>query len=484
MTALNNDVKSVVATEINPIIVEAVMNRYREFAGDIYRDERVKVEVSEGRSFVRRSNERYDVIQLSLTDNVAASSTGIYALSENYLYTKEAFQDYYEHLNNDGILSITRWLLPPPREGVRLVSLSISALENLGVNPQHHIAVVRSWGTITLLLKRGGFNPGDIERLKETCMVMKFDIVYVPGVDPSEVNLYNRFPEPLYYQMINSLLSSGERERIYDNYLFDISPVTDERPFFFHFFKWDKIIPIYESLGRKWQPFIEGGYLVPVVFVLALALTLIFIYLPIYRSKDAKETLGKRIILIYFLCLGFGFMFIEVALIQRFILFLGHPVYAVSSVLFTLLTFSGIGSLFSERLGNGEEGSLLPVISVISVLVVLYLFFLPHVFHVFLGQELIVRSIISSISIIPLSFFMGVPFPLGIRLTERLNPGLIPWAWAVNGCSSVLGSILPMMIALSLGFSIVLVLATVVYLIGLGAIMVYSRKVFTFPRMN
>lgn len=479
LTALFNNASSIVAVEINPILVDAVKHRFGEFSGGIYEHEKVRVRVSESRSFVRGSDEKYDVIQLSLTDNVAASSAGVYALSENYVYTVEAFEDYYEHLSDGGVLCVTRWLLPPPREGVRLVSLGVSALENRGIeSPQDHIAVIRSWGTITLLLKKGGFDSGDVDRIREFCRERRFDIVYAPGIAPYEVNVYNRFPEPYYYELIKGLLFSEDRARFYRGYLFDVAPVTDERPFFFHFFRWDKILPLYESMGEKWQPFVEGGYLVPVVFAQALILSVLFVYLPVRRFKGMRDSVKRRRILAYFLCLGLGYMFIEVTLIQRFILVLGHPVYAVSTVLFTLLTFSGMGSLFSGRLRVKTGWKLVVVVSFLIALIIIYLAILPSLFRVYLGDELFFRGLISSISIAPLCFLMGMPFPLGIRLTESLNPDLIPWAWSINGCASVLGSILPVIIALSLGFSVVLALSGIVYLAGLGMIWSYRERTF------
>jgi hypothetical protein len=191
-----------------------------------------------------------------------------------------------------------------------------------------------------------------------------------------------------------------------------------------------------------------------------------------------KRTIfGKWRILTYFLCLGIGYMFVEIALIQKFILFLGHPVYAVSTVLFTLLVSSGIGSLFTGRF-EIKPRILIPVIVGLSALVIAYLIFLPYFFHIFLGQDLLARRLISSLCIAPLGFAMGMPFPIGIRLADSLSPDLIPWAFAANGCSSVLSSISAVMIALSFGFSSVLVLASLVYLAGLGMILSLESRHF------
>ncbi len=471
LTALYHNAEETVAVEINPLVVEAIKDRFGVFSGHVYSEERVTVEVSEGRSFVKRSDEGYDLIQLSMAGNVAASSTGVYALSEDYLYTVEAIGEYYEHLSSGGLLCLTRWLLPPPREELRIVSLAVSALEGQGIdNPDERIAVVRGWGTITLLVKKGDVTPGEVDGIRRFCSERRFDIVYLPGVSPSEVNRYNRFPEPYYYEMIKNILSSRDRGTLYENYLFDITPVTDERPFFFHFYRWDKIIPIYESMGKKWQPFVEGGYLVPVVFIQVLILSLVFIIAPLRRFRRLGTAPGKWRLLSYFLFLGLGYMFIEIVLIQKFILFLGHPVYAVSTVLFSLLTFSGLGSLFTGRVKDWTGRSLTLTHTLVSAVTLLYIVLLPFLFHEFLGQDVTNRLLISVAAMMPLAFLMGMPFPLGIALTNRRDPELIPWAWAVNGCASVLGSILPVMIALSVGFSTVLLLGGMIYLAALGAL--------------
>lgn len=461
LTALYYNVTNITAVESNQIVA-GLMKRYGDFSGNIY--DKAEVEISDSRSFIRRSGERYDIILITLTGSTPAS-TGIYALTENYVYTVEAFQDYLERLSENGMLSITRYLLPPPRESIRIVS-PVEALEKKGIEkPEKHIAVIRSWGTITILVKKSEFTSYDIAKIKEFSREKRFDLVYLPGITAEETNIFNKFPEPYYYQEINMLFS--DKNKFYSDYIFDVSPVTDERPFFFHFFRLDKIVQTYDSMGRKWQPFVEGGYLVPIIFFQALVLSLVFILLPLRRL--GKYPLKKGI-MGYFLCLGFGFMFVEITLIQRFILFLGHPVYSVSAVLFSLLLFAGLGSFFSERIKNPTK-----VIISLSLLIILYLIVLQGIFNTFLGEGIITRYIISLLIIAPLGFLMGMPFPIGIRIAKKVSPDLIPWAWAVNGCASVLGSILVIIIALSYGFSSLLVLAGVVYLTGMAFMYSSSR---------
>lgn len=473
LTAIYYNFSHIDAVEINPIVVDILKNRYDEFTGELYNDERVNVYVEEGRSYVRRSKESYDLIEIPLTDSFGASSTGVYSLSENYIFTTEAFEDYYTHLSEDGLLSITRWLLPPPREDIRLLSLAISALNNQGVSePENHIAIIRSWGTFTFLMSKSEFNKEEIREIKEFCKKRRFDIVYYPGVEISEVNIYNKFSEPIYYEAVRRILSEGSS--FYEEYLFDVSPVNDDKPYFFHFFRWKKIVPLYKSMGEKWQPFIEGGYLIPVVFFQALILSIFFILLPLYKLKRTenksnklnttkKSNFKKWRILAYFISLGLGYMLIEIALIQRFILFLGHPIYAFSVVVFSLLLFSGIGSYFSDRI---EMRYLVPVIFSISIVVFLYTLFLSDFFYHLLGKRILVRFL-SSISVLMIpGVLMGIPFPRGISLLKEIEQPLIPWAWSANACASVLGSVLSIMLAMSFGFSTVLFFAGTIYIVA------------------
>ena len=418
--------------------------------------------MAEGRSFIRSARDEYDVIELSMTDGASASSTGVYALSENYLYTVESFKEFIGRLSDKGFLSVSRWLLPPPREDVRIVSLAVSALEDLGVtDPAGHIAVIRSWGTVTLLVGRSPLKAEDVAAIRGFCREMGFDIVYVPGVEPSEVNIYNRFPEPIYYRLVYGMLHAEDRGEVYGGYLYEIGPATDERPFFFHFFKWDRLLETYESLGGKWQPLIEGGYLVPVTLIQALALSILFILLPL-RRLGRTEVAGRWSLLTYFFCLGLGYMFIEIATIQRFILFLGHPAYSVSAVLFSLLLTSGLGSYLSGRIQPGRRVHML-VLLIAGLLIPLYGFVSP-ILRSLLGLPIMIRLLATPVIIAPLGLLLGIPFPIGVRLLEGLKRDLIPWAWAVNGCASVLGSILPTIIALSFGFSVVFLVAGVTYL--------------------
>jgi hypothetical protein len=458
MTALHHNASSVTVVERNSLVIDAVKIHFSDFAGNIYNDKRVTVINSEPRGFVESNPEKYDVIQLSLQDNLLASSTGLYGMSESYLYTTEAFETYMERLSDGGVLSVTRWLLYPPRQEVRLVSLAVDALKRRGVeNPGEHIVIIRTWTTLTLLVKKTPLTDVELQYVREFSEKMSFDLVYIPGIQQSEVNVHSRFSEPYYYNTVNDILSEN-REGFYRNYLFDVSPSYDDKPFFFNFFRWDKIGELYESLGRKWEPFFEGGFLAVLILVQALLLSGVFIAAPLLFARKLR----LHRILWYFLLIGIAYMFIEIAMIQKFILFLGEPVYAISVILFSVLVSSGLGAYYSRRLGKHSD--LMPVMLGISAIILLYLALLPVAFDFFIGSGLPVKYAASFVLLFPLGFLMGMPFPTGIKLANKLDKKLVPWAWCVNGCASVTASVAAVIIALSSGFSLVFVLAGIAYM--------------------
>jgi len=483
LTALHHQSSSVVAVVSNPLVIEAVESFGKK--GRLLDDPRVEVATEGVRSYLRRSEEQFDVVQLSLTDSFRVVAAGAYSLSENYRYTVDAFREYYRHLAPGGILSITRWIQVPPSEGVRLMSLATATLESLDVtHPEQHMAAIRSFQTITLLVKESPFSPQDIATVKDFCDRLGFDVVYFPGIDPADLNRYNVLPHEVYHEAFSRILSPSEREAFLADYAYNISPPTDERPFFFHFFKWSQAPYIWHSLGKTWQPFGGAGYLIVAALLLGAVLaSAIFILLPLYfRSREKRgrsQTLVPGVrwqLFIYFSALGLGFLFIEIPLMQKFILFLDEPTYAFAIVLFTIFVCSGLGSLLSTRLAK----RLPQIILCLSLLAFLYPLLLSYLFEALLGQSLLLRLLAALGALAPLSFLMGIPFPSGIRIMGTLSPNLVPWAWGINGCVSVVSSILSLMLALSVGFSWVLVAAGSAYLAGMAIACSWMRK--TRPR--
>ncbi len=478
LTALYFKSQLITGVEINPLIHKIMKNEFRDFSGEIYEKGNVKIETGEGRGYLKKAGNKFDIILIPVLSGIPASSSGFLGLAEGYQFTEEAVITYIQHLNNDGMLSITRYLLPPPREELRLISVIHSALKRAKINnPEKHIAVIRTWGTITIIVKKSEITDADISKIKDFCKERLFDIVFYSGVKKDEVNIYNKFKEPIYYNLISQIMDDEKRTLLYKDYAFDITPVTDDRPFFFHFFKWDKIKEVYKSVGEKWQIFVEGGYLLPIIFIQALAASAIFIILPLFIKQGRmlftqnKETIKY---LCYFFFIGIGFMFVEISLMQKLILFLDHPVYAVSAVLFSILVFSGIGSFISKSYVKSKI--LFKIIAALAIVLVITIITLPYITNLFLGNSLILRGIITLTILCPIAILMGMPFPIGMRMLGENEKDIIPWAWCVNGAASVLSSILAIILALSIGFNAVLFLAALTYLTAGVLIKPFDRK--------
>ncbi len=487
LTALAEGAVEVTAVEPNPLIVEAVREQ-GAWAGDIYDDPRVKVILERGRTYARRAQvgaippwlpvhsgpgghggpplrykadeqNRYDVVALSLNTPQHTVASGAYSLNENYRYTIEAFVDYLARLDEDGLLMVTRWLQTPPSESIRAFALTVEALERSGGDPQASLVALRSYRQMLILARRGPFTTDELEAIRAFADERAFDLVYAPDIRPQEVNRHNVLPEPDYYRACLELLEAKGRAAWYRAYPFDIEPPTDDRPFFGHFFKWEQAPTVLRMAGHTWQPFGGAGYFVLLALLgLALAAAGVLILLPLAGLKRSGRSapLANQT-LIYFTLLGLGFLCVEIPLLQRFILFLGHPAYAMAVVLFAILLFSGVGSMLSKRVSLRLALILLPA------LVGGYALGLPKLFGATLALPLWGRLLISVAALAPPGLLMGVGLPKGIALLEQQAPGLIPWSWGVNGAASVVASILAALLALSFGFTVVLALGAACY---------------------
>jgi len=467
LQALYHRASHVDAVELNPKVVDLVNREFADFTGALYDLPGVTVYNSEARGFVAAGTTRYDLIQVALMDSFSASSAGLYALSENYLYTVEAFAQYLQHLEPGGILSITRWIKMPPRDGLKIFATVVKALEQAGVkDPGRHMAMIRSWNTSTLLVKNEAFTGGDIDNLKAFCRERWFDMIYYPGITEDEANHFNQMPEPWFFEGANRLLGPARAEFM-DAYKFNIHPATDDRPYFSRFLKWRTLPELLALKGRGSMPMLEWGYLILIAtLVLALLASFLLVLLPLWlqRHKDDQASGLRWRFLVYFPAVGMAFMFIEIAFIQKFILFLFHPLYAVSVVLCTFLVFAGLGSLMSARWH--KHVSLPRITAGIAVLSVLYVLLLPGLFDWLVQLPGLFKIPVSALLIAPLAFLMGMPFPLGMSVVSEKLPSWIPWAWGVNGCASVVSAILATLLAIHLGFVFVVLVAVVLYLLA------------------
>ena len=478
LQALNFDVPDISAVELNPQVVELVRER-AEFSGNLFDRDNVHIHIGEARSFVAGSSKTFDLIQLPILDSFSSSAAGLYGLNENYLYTIEALQEYIRHLSPSGYLCMSRWVKLPPRDTLKLFVTAIEVLEGLGVSdPENHLVMIRSWQSSSLLIKKSAFNEAEIAAVRKFCSKRLFDLVYYPGMQAHEANRFNILLIPYFHQGAVSLLGENSNTFI-KRYKFNIMPSTDDRPYFSNFFKWQTLPEIVRLKGQGGIVLLESGYLILVITLIqAVLASLILILLPVLcrtHDKVQASTWSRPRIALYFFAIGFGFLFLEIAFIQKFILYLGHPLYAAAVVLAIFLVFAGLGSQFAQR---QRFHAIWPVIIILS-LGVLELIASGMLFNVLSGLAVPMKIFVAVVMLGPLAFCMGMPFPLALTEIGADVPDLIPWAWAVNGCASVIAAVLATLLAVHFGFAVVVLIALALYGIAAATFPVRQKVSFT-----
>jgi spermidine synthase len=486
LQALYHRATRIDAVELDPNMVRLVGEDYAEYAGDIYRRPEIRIHLAEARGFVTGSKQKWDLVQIPLLDAFAATA-GAHGLSETYIYTVEAFEHYLRSLRPGGWLSITRWLKLPPRDALKLFATALEALRRLGIeSPEQRLVLLRGLSTTTLLVKNGVVTATEIAKAKAFSAERSFDLCYYPGISADEANRFNVLDEPYFFAGAKALIGA-ERDAFIARYKFDITPATDERPYFFDFFKWRTLPELMAIRRAGGAGLLELGSLILVATLIqAMALSAVLIMVPLWATRRVL-TSSSQIwrVAAYFLALGLAFLFVEIAFIQKFILFLSHPLYAVAVVLAGFLLFAGVGSAisswFAERVdarlrirpGRGPHLSALQLsIAGIIAVSLLYVVILSPVLDSLLYLTDVAKIVVSLGLIGPLALFMGMPFPLGLSRVWFGARSLVPWAWGVNGCASVLSAILATLIAMTLGFSMVILTAGIFYL---GAAVVFHR---------
>ena len=457
LNAYVNGQSQITGIEINPTIAHLNKDTYSDFNGHLFDQPAIELLVGEGRNFVRYSRELYDIIHLPNVDSGVASSSGAFTFVENTLYTVEAFKDYYRHLTNDGVLWIARWRHKQKEyflEDFRVMTGIVQALQELGVkNPEQHIVMIEEkyrpqWRQVIILVKKTPFLQADIIPIDKLRAKMDLEWLHHPAQKMDNT--------------LDDYLFAADKQSFLDQYPFRVDPNTDNCPFFFNFLKPEHYV---------WKlPAVESSFAYPVfmfksLFVIVFLMVLITIFLPLaLYSFDSSSAHFRGGYILYFICLGLGFMLVEIPLIQKFILFLGQPLYAIAVILSSLLIFSGIGSLLSGRCSQDKaHNRLCTVIVALCLILAIYVYGLSNIFEMFLGTLVFWRFIIAVLLIIPLGLLMGMAFPLGIRLLEQDGPSMIPWVWGINGACSVMGSIIAWGFSLNFGYNFTLWAATAVY---------------------
>ena len=465
---------AVTAVELNPDVVRLVQDDFGTFSGRPFTQPGVKLKIGEARGFIASTRERYDLIQLALIDAFGASSAGLYALAESYLYTVESLQAYSRRVAPGGYLSMTRWVALPPRDTLKLIGMAAMALERNGVrDPGRRMALIRGWRTVTLLVKNGDLNAVDIDHLKAFCKSRSFDLDWYPGMRADEANRYNQLDQSWFHDGAVAMLGPGRASYI-ERYKFNIEPATDDKPYFFHFFRWGTLPELLRMKQDGGLPLLEWGYpLVVATLVQALLASAALILLPMWwlRRRAGASVCAQPWLPTagYFGCIGMAFMFVEMAFIEKFTLFLSHPLYAVAVVLFAFLLSAGVGgrssSMLRSRGAGGVPATVWPVVA-ITVLALGYAWVLPHALPQLAAWPDVARIAVAVGLIFPLGFAMGMPFPLGMAALADSADGLVPWAWGVNACASVVSTVLATLLAIHLGFDVVLLIAVVLYLLA------------------
>jgi hypothetical protein len=488
--------RHITGVEINQATVDLVQGPYRNVVK--WPDwDGVSLNCAEGRHFVKSTNQRYDTIVMNGIDTFSALSSGAYVLSENHLYTVEAFEDYLHCLKPGGAMSISRWLFKQPRESLRLTNLYLNAAKRAGVaDPAKSILHVAYPGPgphdafrwCTTIIKKEPFTPEQVRAVLDVVRAQPdMAMITIPDVFPKEEQAaleaefyahdaeYMKPARTAFHRLIRSR-NAAERAAFEDEYCYNIAPVYDDRPFFFEYHK------IFESAtGEDANRFDLRGTMVHYTLFFLLAVTTVAAFLamvvPLYRfEREGLRVRGVWSLLGFFSSLGVGFMFVELGLTQRLNIYLGHPMYSLSVVLAGLLLSTGVGSFLSDRAGL-SAGRALAVGMVGTALAVLaWLFVMNRVIPATLAQPQAVRLAITLASIMPVGLLMGIPFATGLRSLHGAQSRFVPWVWGINGLTSVMASVLAIILAMRVGFQWVVLLGSATYFLGWLAIRGHLRR--------
>ncbi len=463
--ALAGGSRSITAVEINPIIVDAVLRgRFRKASHDLYSRPEVRAVVEDGRSFVRGTSERFDLIVGTLVDARTPAAAGTHALNESSIYTVEAFRDYLGRLNPDGLLSFTHWGFDPPRESLRLAALARAALEGAGVRePWRHVIVLRSQqdeppaqGALdTVIISRAPFPVDDLERAALEAIRGGLEILYMPGQAQDS--------------LFSAVLAGPDPSSFFRTYRYDVRPVTDDRPFFFFTWRLDQLLGAPElPADPRSESTALNLFALLAVSVTATAVTLALPPL-VFRARLAPAP-GVLLFLPYFICLGAGYVTVQVGLIQRLVMLLGHPTYALTVVIFAMLLWSGLGSFFSRRIVQGDDRRLMGALGASSALIAAAAVAIGPFSEAGAGWGLPWKMLATAALLASPAFFMGMALPAGLLRLNRWQPEAVKWAWSINAAASVLGSCAAVFLAVVLGLRLTLLAGALLYVLAMATV--------------
>jgi hypothetical protein len=478
LSGLASGARDIVLCEEHPVAARYIREKYKT--------PRLTVVNMGHRELMDATRQHFDIIHV---ENWGSSVPGMASLTSEYLYTREAMCRYIDLLTEDGVLIIPKKLLLPPSDSLRILLSALTALQAKGyTHPEEHIMMIQHWDIYTLLLSRRAFCGEKLEKVKKFCSLKNFDLLYYKGITPEETGRFIQSLTPYHFNEIQALVEvNSDRSLTASRYFLDILPQNDNRPFHNKYMKLEKLTKFFKSTGSRFYTLIlSGEIIVWVIMGAALFVTLLILILPVLLIPGREKHVSFSQVL-YFLAVGAGFMFLEVAFIQEFTLLSGDPVVSFSFVLCAILVFSGIGGYFSSRgihpscryptagINSCGQNTLAGSFIILLVFIGIVFIGMDTFVHFLLPVPVLPRFLLMGITMFPISLLMGVPFPFGIQ-TLLFGPSQRAYSWAANGCTSVLASIISVPIAMSCGIHVLFLAGFISYGIAFTMMLIIRRK--------
>ncbi|MCA9521802.1 MAG: hypothetical protein KC609_12545 [Myxococcales bacterium] len=511
--ALHNGASKVVAIEADPQIVKLLRGPLASYNGNLLADPRVKVVIGEGRAFAETTKERFDLILLERGGGAGMSFSGTKSVGENYVFTVEALRSYLRALSIDGVLAVTQNIAndPDSNAGRIIPSLQAAMKQEYGDHDLgRRFLFVRGTNFGIAIVKRSGLDSQEIASLRRYVDKRNWTFSFFPGMKPEDVQKTMLEDRDYYNEIANAVFLASDRGASYiAHYMFDITPTYDDRPYYEAGFHYGNTIPWirrklppnpgWRNIAQNFPPELWSYALLWITLAQALLFGFVIVLIPIVthlvgrlvlllrKGSGARKvastlspfldptgrsqtvTRGKLSTVIYFVCLGFGFLFMEMLLIQKFTLFLASPLYATSLVLAGILIFSGMGSMYCGRYKESPKIGIHIAVGAIALTSGIYALALDPILQMFLTLPQWSKIIISLALLGPISFFLGFPFPMAIGHLAEDRPTLVPWAWAINGATSVGAIVLATLLSIHFGFRVVFGIVSLVYLLALAS---------------
>jgi spermidine synthase len=476
--ALQNGVNKATAITNVASVKQLMENEFAAESNFLFHDPRVEIIHQNSRQYLFSAKDLFfDAIILPRLESFGGT-LGLNAITEDYLLTIEAFTHMWNILSDDGVISVTSWMDYPPRTTLKIAATLVETLSRKGIRDiEKHIVAIRSWGTVTFLLLKQPIDSETVQEIRKFSESMLFDPLLLPGINVEERYRFNFLDDNQFFEYIDQIVK-GNRNTFIEQYAYFIGPPEDDKPYFNRFVRTSGLMDLVKQNGNDELFLPELGYLIVwITLIQGALLAIILILLPLLRLRISSP--GKVSTLVYFSCLGLGYMFIEIIFIQRFILYFGHSLYAISAVISVMLIASGMGSLYSERIQKPAAGSVFATLGITGFIVVYIIILTPLLMYTIdFGPQYKIGTAILLIAI-P-SFLMGLPFPSGIRVLDKTKPDHVPWAWGINAGLSVVATALATLIAVEKGFIVVMVLAAALYLLAFAvAFITFADKRIT-----